>query len=464
LVCIGQGEPAGSQPGKLQSFFRSTYKGFIKWIFNPWGNIRRVLLMRNYIMNLETNHIELHFEKSEYMALSDSQKSELKRAYLWSKTAGAWVSRSTSNHYWAIETAKKLGFEDGGKKGERLSYAEQLEVKAEKAEHRAERYEQYSENAEKRAESLQKELNSYRGDIAFFTQPIIAGHSGSRAFANYRERLYKRYEKGFEEYQKGEYYQDRAATARATADNVKLKDRVYLHNRIKETNKMLKMYQEHIIRYEEALYKIQQGETLKNRSGEVLTVEYIEQRIADQLEKYEWEHDKLEFFEKCLDELGGIQFSKDNVKVGFIVSIRNSGRRCEVLSAGPVNVTYKILDGGAAGMVLTDPYAAIVEIIETKEKSEKVINPFIVGDILCKHYGMDTSNAVYKAFEVVKVTGTGVKIMPIAVEKGVPIVGKYIGEPMQKKVTKSKFSDFVGVYDGDWQLHKYAPLEKAGAV
>jgi hypothetical protein len=420
--------------------------------------------MGKYILNCETQKIELYFSKSEYLALSEEQKKEIKSAFLFSGKAGAWVSRSTNNHYWALKVAEKLGLENGGKVGERLSYAEELEHQTEKAEARAERYEQYSENAEKRAVNLQSEFNKLRKDWSWLTQPIIAGHAGSRAFGNHKAKVMARYEKGFEEYQKSEYYQDRAATARATADNAKLKDRVYIDKKIKECNKTLKIYQEHIVRYEDALYKIHQGEELRNRSGEILTESLIEERIADRLEKYEWEHDKLEFFEKCLDDLGGIQFSKDNIKPGFIVSIRNSGRRCEVLSAGPVNVTYKILDGGAAGMVLTDPYAAIVEIIETKDKSEKVINPFIVGDILCKHYGMDTSNTVYKAFEVVKVTRTGVKIQPIAVEKGVPVVGKYIGEPMQKKVVKSKWSDFVGVYDDNWQLHKYEQKEMAGAV
>ena len=237
-----------------------------------------------------------------------------------------------------------------------------------------------------------------------------------------------------------------------------------IERKIKEQEKEVKRYQGIIVKYEEALYKIQQGEELKNRSGDILTESYIEQRISEMLEKYEWEYDKLEFFEKCLAELGGIQFSKDNIKVGFIVSIINSGRRCEVLSAGPVNVTYKILDGGAAGMVLTDPYAAIVEIIQAKEKTAKVENPFEVGDILAKYYGMESKNGVYKAYEVIKTTATGVKLQEIAVENHVPVNGKFIGEPMQKKVTKSKYSDFVGVYVDDWQLHKYEVKEMAGAV
>jgi hypothetical protein len=58
------------------------------------------------------------------------------------------------------------------------------------------------------------------------------------------------------------------------------------------------------------------------------------------------------------------------------------------------------------------------------------------------------------------VTGTGVKIQQIAVEDGVPVADKFTGEPAkQKKVTKSKWSDFVGVYDDNWQLNKYTEKE-----
>lgn len=293
--------------------------------------------MGKYILNKETQKIELHFDKSEYMALSEEQKTEIKRFFLWSRYAGAWVSRGTRDHYWAKKIAEKLGLEDGGAEGERLSYAEELERKTEKAEARAERFEQYSDNAEKRAEQLQAALNAHRGDIAFFTQPIIAGHAGSRAFANYREKLFKRYERGYEEYKKSEYYQDRAATSRNTADNVKLRDKVYLDNKIKECKKALKAYQEHIVEYENKIYRIQQGEVIKSyKTGEPLTVEYYEHLIEERLERYDYEEGKQEFFEDCLEKLGGIGYSKENVKKGDFVKIRGSWGK--VLSANPTSV------------------------------------------------------------------------------------------------------------------------------
>lgn len=416
------------------------------------------MINKTYINNLETGHIELHFEKSEYMALSEQQKSEIKGSYLWSKTAGAWVSRGTKDHYWALRIAEKLGFTQEEKQGQRLSYAEQLEIKAEKAEHRADRYEQYSNNAEKRAVNLQADFNKYRKDWSWLTQPIIAGHSGSQAFKRHKDKVMARYERGFEEYEKSTYYQERAATARGTASNAQLGNKVYLHNRIKEQTKQVKTYQGIVVKYEEALYKIQQGEELKNRSGEILTENYIEQRIVEMLEKYEWEQDKLEFFEKCLDEIGGIQFSKDNIKVGYIVGMKRWGR-CEILSAGPVNVSFKILDGGATGGCLTEPYAAIIEIVEAREVKETIVNPYKTGDILCKHRPADSS--IYRAYQIIKTTATGVKLQEIAVERGVPVADRFISDKAtQRKVTKSKYSDWIGVYEDDWQLHKYTNENK----
>ena len=413
--------------------------------------------MVKYLLNKETQKIEMHFDKSEYLALSEDQKKEIKSNFLWSKTAGAWVSRSIHYHGQAVRIAEKLGLENAGKIGERLSYEEELNRKAERAENRAERYEEYAENAEKRGANLQKEMNSMRGDLAFFTQPIIAGHSGSQAFKRRRDKIFDRYFKGFEEYRKSDYFKERAETARATADQTKLKNPVYLHNRIKECNSTIKKLEGNIIHYEELIERINNGHVLKSiRTGEPLTAEYYQGWIDDTLDRVEYEIDKLAFLENCLSEIGGLQFSNKNIKPGYVVQIQKWGR-CEIITAGTVNVTYKILDGGASGGVLTDPYAAIVKIIAVKE-AEKIVNPYNTGDILCMHRPVDSS--IYRAYQVIKVTETGVKLQQIKVENGVPVANEFISDKQtQKKVVKSKFSDYVGVYMDDRQLHKYQAKE-----
>jgi chaperonin cofactor prefoldin len=412
---------------------------------------------KSYIFNLETGKIELHFDKAEYQALTDEQKRLVKSNFLFSRYSSAWVSRAKEpNLFRARKVAEQLGFTQERREGERLSFAEQVEKQAERAERRAERFEGYANNAERRAEGLQKELNSYRGDSAFLTQPIIAGHSGSQAFAKRRERIYNRYNKGFDEYKKSEYFKDRAATARNAADMKKFKNPIYLDNRIKECKKNIRALEKRIKENENNLERIENGEIITNYKGEPIPAEVIETAIDNLLERLEAEIDKQGYMENCLDEIGGNRFSKENIKPGYIVKMHRWGK-CEIISTGPVNVKYKILEGGAAGMVLKDSYAAIVEIIEAKEEkpeAAKIENPFKEGEILCG-YSVSGSR-ILKAYQVVKVTATGVKIQQIKVEDNKPMPGQFTGEKAkQRKVVKSKFSDFVGVYDDDWQLHKY---------
>jgi hypothetical protein len=408
--------------------------------------------MGSYFLNRETRKLELHFEKSEYQALPESMKSEIKSSFLWSSKQGAWVSRTVNNHWMAERVAKKLNLENSGMIGERLTYAEELERKSEKAEARAERYETYSDNAQKRAETLQADFNKYRKDWSWLTQPIISGHAGSRAFANHKNKVMARYDRGFDEYKKSEYYQDRAATARATADNKKLGDKVYLHNRIKECNKNIKAYQGHISKCEEALCQIQQGKTFKRYDGTIVTEESQEELIEKYLDRYEYEQDKIEFFENCMENLGGCNFSKENVKKGFIVKIKTFGD-CEVVSTGAVNITFKILTGGASGHCGKCPYEAILEISGVK-LADKVENPYEIGDILTK--SNISGSQILSAYQVVKVTDSGVKIQNIAISNNVPQLGQFTSSKQQlKKIVKSKFSDFVGIYIDQWQLHKY---------
>lgn len=127
--------------------------------------------MSKYIMNKETQKLELHFDKDDFMALPDALKSEIKSNFLFSRKSGAWVSRAKfPDLYRAEAVAKKLGLDNGGKCGETLTFAEQMERKAEKA------------------EALQKSINDMQGDVAFFTQPNINSSAG-RAFSNRRNTV-----------------------------------------------------------------------------------------------------------------------------------------------------------------------------------------------------------------------------------------------------------------------------------
>lgn len=415
--------------------------------------------MKPYIFNLETTKIELHFEKSEYAALSVEQKSDLKSAFLWSRTGNCWVSRAKEPNLWrAKQVAAKLGFTEEQRQGERLSFSEQVERQAERAEKRAERYEQYAENAERRGVALQQPLNRMHGDIAFFTQPIIAGHAGSQAFARQRERMFAKYEKGFEEYRKSSYFQDRARTAKATADGAKYRDVAYLDRRIKECRKEIRAREKNIIHYEQTLYAIENGEKKKQFDGAPITAEVVNDWIKRELELVEKAMDKQAFLEACVDQCGGIRFSKDNIKIGFQVRLNDGfDSEVEVIGAGPQNITYRILTGGAKGMVLQAAYAEIKEIIKAEELRET--HPFTVGEQFTAEQYVRVGDSpkwerIHVTYEIIKATSSTIRLKPVEGD----------GKAITRKPRKS--------YNGDWcfsiddsytnTFHKAAKVSEAG--
>jgi hypothetical protein len=391
-------------------------------------------MSKSYLFNKETQKIELHFSKEEYQSLSEELKRQLKSAYLFSGKAQAWVSRSTNNHYNAIKVAEKLGFTERETIGERLSYAEQIEKQVEKAEARAERYEQYANNAEKRAKNLQSELNKFHGDISFFTQPIISGHSGSQAFEKRRERIFDRYRKGFDEYRKSDYFKSKAITAEKTASMSKFKDRSYLTNRIKECNKNIKNCESNIVYYEERNNK---------------------EKIEYWLEKMEYELDKLAYLENCLEELGKV-YDKSNLKVGYEVKIRGEWEK--IIKLNRTTVEVQPLEERIKMYISKRAYSEIEDVripADYKEEKEVLENPYKENDILVQ-YAIG-GNRIIKAYQVLKVTAKGVQIQEINIENNKPILNSFKAgsKPMRKRIVKSKYSDFIGVYDNDWQLHKY---------
>ena len=130
--------------------------------------------MKEYVINNETGKLEMRFTKEEYMALSEENKKTIKSNFLFSRKQDAWVSRCKfPNLHHVEQIAQKLGFTNGGKVGEMLSFREQMEQKAERAEARADRYDNRSDKAIERGKQLQKPINDMHGDISFFTQNII---------------------------------------------------------------------------------------------------------------------------------------------------------------------------------------------------------------------------------------------------------------------------------------------------
>ena len=397
---------------------------------------------KKYILNRETGKIELHFEKSEYEALPEDKKSVLRSNFLFSRTAQAWVSRAKfPNLYSAKRAAEELGFTEGEKVGERLTYAEQMQKQTERAEARADRYLGYAENAEQRGAALQKDLNDRHGDIAFFTQPIIPGHAGSESFARRRQQIYARYDRGMEEYRKSEYFRERAAVAQATADNSKLQDMTYLNNRIKECQSSIRKLRENIEHYEKLLEELKDPESATSKSGRY-TIEKVTSWLEDSLEHIEMLIDKQGFFENCVEELGGFKFSKENIKPGYVVIIRRS--KFKVMKANPKTVLAKCL---VTGMLLNYDYAEIKEIVSAEEEKPKSdSHPFKKDDILI--WDPHGRGKPLAAYQVLGTTEKSVQIRELKLSDS----GEFVRNEFADGSSVIRRNPNVSAYSRQWQV------------
>ena len=355
-----------------------------------------------YILNMETQKLELHFDKAVYMALPEDMKREIKSNFLWGRNSGCWISRCKWPHtFYAEQTAKKAGLQDGGKTGERLTFAEQMEVKAEKAEHRAERYDGYSQNAERRAEELQKPINDMHGDIAFFTQPNINTSSG-RAFTNKRNRMFAAWDQGFEEFKKSEYYAERAEVARQTAKNATAPTSTgFCQRRIDDAEKAIRAQKRNLKDYEKMLERLNNGEAVKHYNGDPITLDELNNWIFTAETLIEQNIEKSIYYHEQIERLGGI-FTKDNINIGDVVRIERWGR-CTVESKGTKNIRTKEYSWPIS-------YAEIKEVLEHADpnapKEEKPIeHPFKAGEILTvKVWDRTAREYVPQPLEITKVS------------------------------------------------------------
>ena len=356
-----------------------------------------------YIINRETEKLELHFSKEEYQALPESDKGKIKSSFLFSKRGGCWVSRAKIPNLWRAEqVAKSLGAENQGKTGELLSFEEKMERKAARAEERAERMDARADAAEQRGEQLQKPINARRGDIAFFTQPNINTSSG-RAFTRQREKMFAAFERGMDEFKKSEYYAERAEAARRTANLENSKDKAFCDRRVKDAQKNIKAIQKNLDHYHAMLECDGMGEQQKRFDGTPIERAEIERWIEDAEERLESEISRLCYYQSCIDEQGGVQFSKENIKPGYVVKIKHYNN-CTVLRTGPKNIIYRTPNG----FDLTAAYAEILEIVKAEE-TIKPTHPFKVGETFEVGAYVD-GHRVKQVWEIIKSTATTVTL------------------------------------------------------
>lgn len=257
-----------------------------------------------YIHNRETGKLELHFDKSEYDGLTDAQKQDIKSAFLWGRKSGCWISRCKEpNLCRAKSIAQALGLADGGEKGERLSFAQQQQRKAERAVRRADRFDSAAESAIARGKQLQKPVRDMHGDIAFFTQPHVNTSAG-HAFTRRRDAMFAAFDRGIEEYRKSEYYRMRAQTARRTAELPGLKDGAFIARRIRECETEIRRLKKSIDIHEAARRKIGEGTPLARYNGTPITLDEVNTWLEADLNQLEAQLDKLGYYQDAREALG----------------------------------------------------------------------------------------------------------------------------------------------------------------
>lgn len=254
------------------------------------------------------------------------------------------------------------------------------------------------------------------------------------------------YFKGFEEFKKSEYWEGRVEAAMATVSGTKPTDKGFLVRKANELENGLKKLKSNLDTYNERVKRIESGEVLHRVNGDVVTKDDM-LRLIDKVE-YQIESDisKIVYYKKCLEDLGGVEFSKDNIKKGYKI-MHKRWDLCEVVGTGPKNFTYRILEGGAKGMGGSSPYADIIKVVSTEVEVE--MHPFKVGERF--------TVKVWNGNEYVNVEYTITKVSPKRVtlsnEKGESIVRQ------PKLITYGQNSEWVMDITGDYNGYVRKPKE-----
>jgi hypothetical protein len=311
-----------------------------------------------FIRNIETEKVELHFTKQEYKALPAEQSSWVKSNFRFSPSIPAWTSKRKLENFYDYASLTKFGFEDHGKTGERLTFAEKVEREQEKAEARAERMENRADKADAESTSryeAAKEIGSYIP----FGQPILVGHHSEGRHRAAIKKIDNNMRKSVEASEKASYYRDRLANAQHTAEGKKFKNAGYLVNRIKECETELR-----------ALDRYLQGKHYTYSEPRPISDErraFLNERIAV-------EQDKLDYMTFCLKELSQEKtvWTKETLKEMKYAKVK--GRWREIVRCNPttVSVSNAVFDHDPAlarKYALKYNYGEIQDAKATKEET-----------------------------------------------------------------------------------------------
>ncbi len=280
--------------------------------------------MTNYfVRNLETEKIELYFDKATYQALPEDLKTGIKSNCLFSKYKSAWISRAKIGNTWRLDSViTKLNLQDGGTIGENLAFADKVEIQQERAADRVERFEDRAEkNATLSTQAYQRAHTL--GSVIPMGQPILVGHHSERGHRSLLNKIDNAMRTSCEADDKAAYYADRAKTAERTATGAKFEDAGYLVNRIKECNASLGIIER---RLQGKMYYYSEATPISEQD-----VKHWNERKAEETEKLNFYTDKL----KALQEVKTV-WSKETLTGKTEVNIK--GRWRKLVKCNPTTI------------------------------------------------------------------------------------------------------------------------------
>jgi hypothetical protein len=254
--------------------------------------------------------------KADWLTFPPQDRDAFKRNCLWSGSRNCWVSRSKGKSRILMflgETLKRLGFEDRGEVGSRLSFAEKVAEEQSRAADRADRMEDRAAAAQKEADGRFKASDAIVGQIPM-GQPILVGHHSEKRHRNALKRSDNHMRAGIEATEKRKHYEDRASTARSTADGAKYSNPAFLGRRIKECETEMRR-----------LLRNLKGATTNNYRDALTTV------LAEV-------GDKLEFYRHCRATCGAPIFDRQALKGKQEVLIRGTWHKIVRLNPTTVAV------------------------------------------------------------------------------------------------------------------------------
>ncbi|MDJ1470211.1 DUF3560 domain-containing protein [Xanthocytophaga flava] len=300
-----------------------------------------------YIKNLESGKIELYFSKSEYKALSTEARKKIKSYFLFSSSKAAWISKSSQNTSWVEEIANSIGLIYKGTEGEKISFGEKVELASQKAASQAERFKNRAIHLENQSNQLFANSHNMVSCIPV-GQPILVGHHSEKAHRNLLNRSWTMLGNAVKTSERADYYQQKAKAATYTASQEQLNNPAFLNRRIEECKANIR----------------KQEQNLSNSTSENNKRIYLE-RIAEQ-------NDKLTFYTDKLIAMGGIKYTKENLKLQRVSHIFYKSKWYPLKSLNTKSVTViNWLD--LAGWTWNVPYAEI-KGIKTLDQDFKVLD------------------------------------------------------------------------------------------